>query len=730
MRKNFLLLLGLVAGLGLTVGMGVANATLYTVCASGCDYDLTQLPTATNNATCGDIIQITAGSTVTITGGSPFTLPKKTACNTGKGPHVIIRSSGVTQLRGGVRVTPADAAKLAKITIAVGPWAVMSNEKEAGYYKFHGIEFTAYSGFLGDLIEFGTRTPVLSRVGDNEIKDLAHNIIFEQCYFHGDPASTDGPRRGIRANLASMIVIDSWFENFKNQNGESNAIGGWQALGPFTFRNNYLEAVAITTLFGGAEPTIRGIRANGNFFESNYYNRPWKYRVRYQTVPPTNPCLYDADGFGEYYNNTAAGLYYQCVGGTFNAIPVGSFSPYYWQKNIFELKNAWRTWVRGNYLTNSWNPAAQNQYGAMFLFNLVDNDPPAGTAEPAATVGYVQIEENYGQNTPWVSSIGSIGGPYWLKHNNIRFANNVFNAIGDAPYTLPAAETNGSKWGGNFVVFGSSDINTTYVNNTMVSRNPVEARMGYMYGSVGLGTASTGAVYANNITPWNSYGFYNDNGAGNLWLSIPDGLAPGYMFSRNLLTNNLGLTVYGRPSPIINVAYNNDTPAFPMPCIGSGAEMTTVPATTYNGKCGFPGAYSDIGFTNYATGDYTIASGPYLNWGNLGLTVGANVPLVNQMVAGVNTSAATVPQFQNFIIKEVTPATNSLVFTYNAYSAGTCTVAVSSKPNMGSPTSVTDSGGDVFRTVTVSGLSANTRYYYTVTCDTSYQRTGITLTKV
>ena len=703
-----------------------SKATVYTVCSSGCTYSLSQFQTAIDAATCGDIIQITAGQTVTGSGVDPFYLRKKITCNTNKGPHVIIRSSGVSNLGSGVRVTPSDTANLAKITISAGPWAVISNEKGAGYYRFHGIEFTAHSSFVGDLIEFGTRSS-FSYVFDNKIEDLAHHIEFEQCYFHGDSASTNGPRRGIRANMASMIVRNSWFENIKNQSGESNAIAGWNAQGPFFFYNNHLESVAITTLFGGAEPNIRGLRANGNFFYGNHYYRSWKYRVRFHGGDPSGTCLYDSSG-GEYYKNTDVNTYWRCDSGVWTSITSGEFSPYYWQKNIFELKNAWRTWVEGNFLENAWSPATQNQFGAVFLFNLVDNDPPSGTAEPAATVGYVHIQNNYARRAPWGVTMGGVGGPYWLAHNNINVTNNILDEIGDSPYTLAAPELNGSKWGGGFMSFGGSNINITYDLNTFISKAPVESRAAYLFGALSLGTQTIGASFNGNIVPWNQYGFFNDAGSGNLWGSIPDGLAPGYAFHRSLIVNNTSASIYARPYPIVNTAYDVTSPSNPMPCNASTYEINGS-GTQFNGKCGYPAAYSDVGFTNYSSGDYSLSgSSNYLRWGPMGRNPGANTSAVSWSTSGVSNSNATLPVYLNFVIKSIARTSSSLLFRYVSPSTATCTTSVSLKSDMSSPTSTTDSGGDASRTASITGLSANKRYYWQVVCDSSYTRDGIILT--
>lgn len=730
MRKNFsLMLLGLVVGLGLTVGAGVANATLYTVCASGCTYGLSVsgINQAIVDATCGDVIQINAGETISI-GGTPIKLKYKSSCVSSRGPHIMIRSSGVPNLTSGARVTPSDLSNLATFYADTGSTTTLEAEQYAEYYHFQGIEFTAHATFGNSrpLIRFGAESLVSNSAADNDPAQLPSNIIIEQCYLHGNALSTAGPRRGILAHTRKLIVKNSWFSDIKIDANESNAIGGWNTQGPIFLENNHLESASITTLFGGAVPNIQGIRINGFFVKGNHYYRTWRWRVREGTVDPTWDCMWDSNG-GEYYKNTSTPSYWRCDSGVWTSILSGAFPTInYYQKNIFELKNAWRVWIEGNYFENTWQPAASNQYGTMFLFNLVDNDAVL-TFEPAATVGHVVIQNNFGRRAPWLISLGQIGN-YYLGFNNITMNNNVFAEIGDDPFTLPAAEGIGSKWGGG--LFWSPEIGTNlfHTRNTVISRAPIEARTGYLFGSV-AGNRPGNFVLTDNIFPWNDYGFYNDVSGGFLWNSLPNGLFPGYNVIRNVIVNNQSKTVYSKQSSIMNFAYNNDTPSAPMPCPASTNEITGSGAT-YNGNCGFPTAYSDVDFNNYSSNDYALKNtSPYLRWGTLGISPGANVTEVNQSTAGVSTDAAQTPAFLNFKISSITPSGSSLTFRYVAYDTSTCDVSVSLKSSMSSPTTVTDSGGALSRTVAITGLSGNTRYYWTVSCASGvYNRNGVTLT--
>lgn len=719
----------------LLLAISAQAQTIRTVCSSGCDHALSALQDAVDAATCGDIIQITAGQTATQTGGAPLTLRDKSSCSA-NGPYITIRSSGVTNLTPGARVTPADASNLAKITMDSGPYTALANEKGAAWYRFHGIEFTAPSTFTGDLIEFGTRTPVVSYVADHEVADLAHHIVFDQCYFHGDSASTNGPRRAIRANLGHLEVINSWIENIKTDGNESNAIGGWNVKGPIYLENNHLEAAAITTLFGGAVPNIMGIRANGIFVRGNHYYRPWKLRRRSGTVDPTWDCLYDSNG-GEYYKNTANTTYWRCDSGTWTEILVGAYPVgAVWQKNIFELKNAWRSVVEGNYFENAWNPANQNQFGAIFLFNLVDGDG-VYTFENASTVGHVDIKNNYGRRAPWVTSVGYLGSSYFLFHNNIRLHNNVFDEIGDPPHTLPSAEGEGSKCCGTMATWPGKDINIAYTHNTFVSRaGQTNARAAYLFGSVAAGVPSTGAVFTANIVPWGEQGFNQDNSSepggsgGRNWYSVTKAFAPGFNFHRNVVVNDLSQSAYGRGSPLNNLAYNVDTGSSTgMPCVGSTAEMTGSGAT-YNGNCGFPAAWTDVGFTDYSAKNYKL-TGSYVRWGPMGRTPGADTDVVGWSTSGVNNAGAVLPAYLTFQIRRILPGQTSVVFRYTAPTTAACTTTMSTKPDLSSPIidALADGGGDLDRfQVDINGLSTNTRYYWRITCGDSTYREGIVTT--
>jgi hypothetical protein len=327
---------------GLLAASWVAQAaTVKTVCASGCDYS--GLQAALDAAQRGWILELKAGETFN---GYAFMLPRKP----GSG-YITIRSSRAGELGPNQRVQPSDAQKLAKVNLNWSGYPLLAAEKGASYYWFDGIEFTLTPGITtSDLIQFGT--VLYGTIVDHELPELPHHIVFDHCYIHGNRGE-NGPRRGIMANCGSLTVTNSYISDIKFRDAEGQAIAGWNSYGPFYFRNNYLSASGITTLFGGATPNIRGARATDLTFLGNHYYRPWHWRSRSGTSDPTGTCLYDAEG-GEYYKNTSAATYWRCDSGTWVQVPQSEFSEGFFNKNQFELKNASRALVEGNLIENGW----------------------------------------------------------------------------------------------------------------------------------------------------------------------------------------------------------------------------------------------------------------------------------------------------------------------------------------------------------------------------------------
>src|SRR5439155_4333890 len=193
---------------------------------------------ALNTARPGDVITLEAGATFV----GPFTLPNKPGAD-----WIVIRTSAPdgNLPPAGTRVDPAFADVMPKLVARSG--SVIRTELAAHHYRFIGIEIKPAVGtFLYNLVDLGTTGTV--------VEQLPHHMIFERCYLHGDPKR--GTRRGIAMNSRDTAVIDSYFSDFKEVGADSQAIAGWNGLGPFKIVNNYLEGAGENVMFGGADPSI------------------------------------------------------------------------------------------------------------------------------------------------------------------------------------------------------------------------------------------------------------------------------------------------------------------------------------------------------------------------------------------------------------------------------------------------------------------------------------------
>ncbi len=305
------------AGLVLLLAM-TSQAAVLTICNSGCAYGPTQLQAAVNAANPGDIVTIDpASGASTVTG---LTLPVKTNPNR---LYVTIRSSQIYNLPANTRVSPTDP-NLATIIYTCPGYLTMTAAQGAGYYRFEGIKFTVYRGDATyNMIQFGTTGGSNGSLIDNQVSELVHDIEFDRCVFTGYQG-IQGPLRAIMANMGRLLVTNSYFTEIKNANSESQDIAGWNAAGPFYFRNNHFEAAAMETIFGGAVPTMAGLRAKDLTFLGNEYYRPWVWRFNWGgSDPGYGGCLYDARG-GEWYGNNAG----NGVGtGLFNCSNSGVYAP-------------------------------------------------------------------------------------------------------------------------------------------------------------------------------------------------------------------------------------------------------------------------------------------------------------------------------------------------------------------------------------------------------------------
>jgi hypothetical protein len=171
-----------------------------------------------------------------------------------------------------------------------------------------------------------------------------NHIIFDRMWMHG--TAQDETTRAINLGAMSHIaVVDSFFSDFHciavtGSCTDAQVLGtggGSVPSGPFKIVNNFLEAAGENILFGGGPATMTpaDIEVRGNHFF-----KPMIWR-------PGEP------GF----------------------VPGASGKPFI-VKNLFELKNAQRVLIEGNFFENCWGGFSQNGYAILLTPKNQNNQCP------------------------------------------------------------------------------------------------------------------------------------------------------------------------------------------------------------------------------------------------------------------------------------------------------------------------------------------------------------------
>lgn len=280
------------------------------------------LQAAVKNATCGEVIQVEAGATIT----GNLNLPVK-PCNDNH--WIIIRTSAadselpkegtrLTPCYAGVRSLPGRPAYpcpspknvMAKIAWRGSP---VVSHGAVHHYRFIGIEFTHPVGTSAySLLSFQANGPT----------DIPHHIIVDRCWVHGN--ATGNTQRGVLLNGSYEAVIDSTITDIHQVGADSQGINGWTGTGPFKIVNNFVEGGASSIGFGGAASTTVPYDIE---IRKNYLFKPLSWNM-------TDPTY---------------------LGFKFNT------------KVSFESKNSSRVLFEGNILENAWGKLQGGDGGAVWL---------------------------------------------------------------------------------------------------------------------------------------------------------------------------------------------------------------------------------------------------------------------------------------------------------------------------------------------------------------------------
>jgi hypothetical protein len=328
----------------------------------------TDLQAAIDAAMPGDVLLLDAGATYS---GS-FQLPEKS----GDGCITIRTSTADADLPADLRVTPADAPKLARVVTPGGGLPAITALSRAHHYRLIGLEILPETADaeVYELVSLGT--------GEASPEELPHHLVIERSFVHGWAGKN--LKRGIALNSGAACVIRSHVSDVHSDFQDSQAIGGYNGTGPFRIIDNRLEGAAENIMFGGAVPAIVGLVPTDIVVRGNHLYKP----LTWKADDPSN------DGY----------------------VP--------WVKNLFEIKNGRDVTLDGNVLENNWVGA--DQHGIAIVLTPRGEDGAA----PWATVDNVRITNNIIRHVGGgVGILGRDTGGLSEQSKNILIANNVFEDL-------------------------------------------------------------------------------------------------------------------------------------------------------------------------------------------------------------------------------------------------------------------------------------------------------------
>ena len=335
------------------------------------------LQAAIDAAQPGDTLMLAAGAEF-----APITLPNKVG-----DAWIVIRSAApdASLPAEGTRVTPAYAPMLPRIVVT-GAVPAVQTASGAHHYRFIGVEFRPAAGVdVNALIDLGSGSAT-------DVATLAHHIIIDRCYVHGDPRV--GGKRGIQLNSATTAIIDSYVSDWKRVGQDTQAIGGWNGPGPFRIVNNYLEGAGENILLGGADARIPNLIPTDIEICHNHFAKPLSWK--------------DDDP---------------------------SYAGTHWSvKNLFELKVGRRVLFADNILENCWGDA---QTGYAIVLKSANQDG----SQTWAVTEHVTLVNNLIRHAGAGVNMNGVDPNTTMHMNNVRLYNNLFVDIG------------GTRWRGDNRLF-------------------------------------------------------------------------------------------------------------------------------------------------------------------------------------------------------------------------------------------------------------------------------------
>jgi hypothetical protein len=389
------------------------------------------LQSALNGAACGSEIVLAAGATFT----GNFVLPAK-GC--GAGNRIYLRSGG-TLPAAGQRMTPGQASGLAKLRTSNGDSALRAASGASGY-RIIGLDLGVTAGSFTNygVVSLGN--------GESSAGQLPTDIIFDRVYIHGNTGQN--VRRGIALNSGATAIVDSYISEIHENGADSQALGGWDGVGPYKIVNNYLEAAGENVMFGGSDTNILNGIPSDIEIRRNHFFKPLAWRSQNWVV-----------------------------------------------KNLLELKKAQRVLIEGNVFDNHW-PAAQNGFAVVMMSNNQDGHDTWAVVQDVTWRYNVLENISAGFN---IAAANTEGGSS-VALRRILIYHNLLVRLGETG-TGRFIQVNGTE-------YGTQDVTVEHNTAVFSTASGTTKSSALML----VGTKGTSFTYRNNVVENGEYSIMRDGG--------------------------------------------------------------------------------------------------------------------------------------------------------------------------------------------------------------------------
>jgi hypothetical protein len=335
------------------------------------------LQAALNAAQPGDEVVVEAGAKFV----GNFELPSKAT-----GPVITVRSSAALPNR---RVTPADAS-LFPVLMSPTAEPALKAFKTANW-KLDGLRFESTANGLYNIVFLQDAT----------------NITLDRLLIIG---GTQGQRRAIMGNGKAITLTRSHIANIWQEGFDSQAFCAWDGPGPYTIRDNYLEAASENVMFGGANSAAPDRVPADILVEYNHFSKRLEWKGQAKVV-----------------------------------------------KNLFELKSAKRVVVRHNIFERNWTDA-QNGFAILFTVRNDEGGAPWSVVEDVLFERNIVRDTEQGFNVLGYDSYKPSGRTTRITiRHNLVIASGAFLQAGSEVGEL-TVDHNTVDQKGSFAMFYKGDV--------------------------------------------------------------------------------------------------------------------------------------------------------------------------------------------------------------------------------------------------------------------------------